>query len=127
LLTFLAIFAVQALPVTLFSGGSFFSEIAGVSTIGVMALWPILSSSRTKDPDLAPGRLARGFIWGTVYNFPMTSPTSFQIVKTSLSKMLGFIEGQLGIRPIRTEEFVVTPKVTERRYGVRALVSKLKG
>jgi cellulose synthase/poly-beta-1,6-N-acetylglucosamine synthase-like glycosyltransferase len=103
-----------------------FSVIAGLMTMSVVVLWPLLSL-RVKDPELNVKSLLRAVALGTPFNVPMMAPTSVQIVKTGAAQVFGRVKLVLiGSRYRNVDEFVVTPKVRAGTSGLSAIVSSLK-
>jgi len=123
LLLLLPTLTIASLP-QLFSNGT--ATIAGAMTISVIVLWPMLAV-RIKDPELALRKMGSSLFWGSVYNIPMMAPVTWQIVKTSSSKLAAGLE-YIFIGKMRTlkEEFVVTPKTRRVERSMLSVISKLK-
>lgn len=102
-----------------------FVELAGGITIALMTLWPLVAL-RTKDPELRSHRLASALFWGSVYNIPMVAPVAFQIIKTVASKIKARCVSLSSSERRFIEEFVVTPKTSEREVKVQSVVRKLR-
>jgi hypothetical protein len=109
------------------SGGSpYFAEIAGVITMSVVILWPLLSL-KTHDPELTPRKILTSVAWGSLFNAPMMGPTSAQIAKTTFAQIFARAKVFLGFGNSKlVEEFVVTPKVRVKNQKFRSILSALK-
>ncbi|MDH2901334.1 MAG: glycosyltransferase family 2 protein [archaeon] len=109
------------------SGGTaYFTEIAGIITMSVVILWPLLSL-RTKDPELTPRKIVTSVAWGSLFNTPMMGPISAQIAKTIISQLYARAKFWLGYCNSKlVEEFVVTPKVRTRDQKFLGTLGALK-
>ncbi len=123
LMLLLPIMTVASLP-HLFGNGAV--TIAGVMTLSVIVLWPLLAL-RIKDPELTLRKMGTSLFWGSAYNIPMMAPVSLQILKTSASRIVAnFRQLVPGNVKSLKEEFVVTPKTTKKERSLMAVASKLK-
>ena len=112
-------------PVQL-QGTSYFAEMAGVISMAVLILWPLLSL-RVKDPELTAHKILSSIVWGSLYNGPMMAPLSAQIVKTTITQVYVRAKSLIGgTRSRIIEEFVVTPKVSAKNQRFSSIVSSLK-
>ncbi|MGI0090166.1 MAG: glycosyltransferase family 2 protein [Nitrososphaerales archaeon] len=125
LLSLLVLLAVGKLSLQISNMGAF-ASIAGIMTISVIVLWPLLSL-RVKDPVLTVRRLLKAVAWGTIYNMPMLAPTTLQIARTTIAKITnGFKSTVLRMKRNAPEEFIVTPKVKQRMLGIYPIISSLR-
>lgn len=108
-------------------GGSvYLAEVAGVMTMTVIILWPLLSL-RVKDSELTIRKILTAVVWSSIFSAPMMGPVSAQIVKTSLAQV--YVRAKVllgGTRSKLVEEFVVTPKVKLRNQKFTSVLSSLR-
>ena len=103
-----------------------FGTIAGVMTMSVIILWPLLAL-RVKDPELTPKSLLSAVAFGYPFNAPMMAPVSAQIAKTTVEKLWQACKRISGVGSKGAiEEFIVTPKVRVRTFRLSSVVASLK-
>jgi cellulose synthase/poly-beta-1,6-N-acetylglucosamine synthase-like glycosyltransferase len=112
------------LPMT--GGTSYLSGLAGVLTIAIIILWPLISM-KTKDPELTTRKLLTSVFWSSIFNAPMMGPTSAQIVKTTIAQIYARAKILLGYGKSKlVEEFIVTPKFRAKNQKFRSVLGALK-
>lgn len=121
LLVFL--FIVSAASLHIFNSAMI--EVAGSLALSVIVLWPLVALLSTHE-DLTPSKLLKALLWGSVYNIPMIAPLSYQIFRSSVSRVASRLKATMGKAQRLREEFVVTPKRNELRGNAGSIVSRLR-
>lgn len=126
LLSFLVLLAYNGFLPLQSGGSAYFAEMAGVMTMAILILWPLLSL-RVKDSELTIRKILTSIAWSSLFNAPMMGPVSVQIVKTSATQI--FVRARRAISGIDSklvEEFVVTPKVSTKSQTFSSILASLK-
>ena len=116
--------AVRTLSIQISNMGVF-GEIAGLMTMIVIILWPLLSI-RVKGSNLNVKSILSAVAWGTFFSMPMSAPVSLQILRTSFSRIKVFIKNAIGLKSYVVEEFIVTPKVRSEGRTFHSIISDLR-
>lgn len=113
LVTLFFMLAMRNLSLQISSMGMF-AEVAGIVTVSILILWPLLSL-RVSDPVLNVRSLLGAVACTTLFSIPMTAPVALQIIYTTSVKIVAEIKSLFGRGSRLIEEFVVTPKSIEAK------------